>query len=87
MLYVTCSTEIENKISDITVEFNKIKEHASDLQIFLSLPHLISKANDEEKEVEKLGRDGKLSSTVLFILPINVSCSLSRWVFTDFRIL
>jgi hypothetical protein len=25
--------------------FNKIKEHASDLQTFLSLPHLISKAN------------------------------------------
>jgi predicted transcriptional regulator len=36
-------TEIENKISDITLEFNKIKEHASDLQTFLSLPHLISK--------------------------------------------
>jgi hypothetical protein len=31
------------------LEFNKIKEHASDLQSFLSLPHLISKANNEEK--------------------------------------
>ena len=42
-------TEIDNKTSDITLEFNKIKEHASDLQSFLSLPHLISKANNEEK--------------------------------------
>ena len=41
--------EIENKTSDITLEFNKIKEHASDLQTFLILPHLISKANVEEK--------------------------------------
>ena len=48
-------TEIDNKTSDITLEFTKIKEHASDLQIFLSLPHLISKGNDEEKNVEKLG--------------------------------
>ena len=32
-------TEIENKTSYITLAFNKIKEHASDL------PHLISKAN------------------------------------------
>jgi hypothetical protein len=48
---------IENKTSEITLEFNKIKEHASDLQTFLSLPHLISKANDEEKNVEKLGSD------------------------------
>ena len=38
-------TEIENKTSYITLAFNKIKEHASDLQTFLSLPHLISKAN------------------------------------------
>jgi hypothetical protein len=44
-----------NRTSDITLEFSKIKERASDLQIFLSLPHLISKANDEEKHVEKLG--------------------------------
>ena len=51
--------EIENKASDITLEFNKIKEHASDLQTFLSLPHFISKANDEEKKVEKLGSEGK----------------------------
>jgi hypothetical protein len=34
------------------LEFNNIKEHASDLQIFLSLPHFISKANDEEKKVK-----------------------------------
>jgi hypothetical protein len=40
------------------LEFNNIKEHASDLQIFLSLPHFISKANDEEKKVEKLGSEG-----------------------------
>jgi uncharacterized coiled-coil DUF342 family protein len=53
-------TEIDNKTSDITLEFNKIKEHASDLQTFLSLPHLISKANDEEKNVEKLGSESKL---------------------------
>ena len=60
-------TEIENKISDITLEFNKIKEHASDLQTFLSLPHLISKANDEEKNVEKLGSENKLNrKTIIF---------------------
>jgi archaellum component FlaC len=46
-------TEIKNRTSDITLEVNKIKEHASDLQTFLSLPHLISKVNDEEKNVEK----------------------------------
>jgi hypothetical protein len=40
------------------LEFNNIKEHASDLQTFLSLPHFISKANDEEKKVEKLGSEG-----------------------------
>jgi chromosome segregation ATPase len=27
-------TEIENKTSNITLEFNKLKEHASDLQTF-----------------------------------------------------
>ena len=54
-------TEIENKTSDITLEFNKVKEHASDLQTFLCLPHLISKANDEEKNVEKLGSEGKFN--------------------------
>jgi hypothetical protein len=42
------------------LEFNKIKEYASDLQTFLSLPHLISKANVEEKNVEKLDSEGKL---------------------------
>jgi seryl-tRNA synthetase len=46
--------EIENKTSEITLEFNKIKEHTSDLQTFLSLPHFISRANGEEKNVEKL---------------------------------
>jgi hypothetical protein len=40
------------------LEFNNIKEHASDLQTFLSLPHFISKANDEEKKVEKIGSKG-----------------------------
>jgi hypothetical protein len=54
-------TEIENRTSDIILEFNKIKEHASDLQTFLNLPHLISKANDREQNVEKLDREGKLS--------------------------
>jgi hypothetical protein len=32
--------EIENKTSDIALEFIKIKEHASDLQTFLILPLL-----------------------------------------------
>jgi hypothetical protein len=67
-------TEIENKISDITLEFNKIKEHASDLQTFLSLPHLISKANDEEKNVEKLGNDGKLNrKSIIFTAGIETN--------------
>ena len=61
-------TELENKTSNITLEFNKIKEHASDLQTFLSLPHLISKANDEEKKVDKLGSEGKFNrKTIIFI--------------------
>jgi hypothetical protein len=65
-------TEIENKISDITLEFNKIKEHASDLQTFLSLPHLISKANDEEKNVEKLGSEDKFNrKTIIFTARID----------------
>jgi hypothetical protein len=38
------------------LEINKVKEHAPDLQTFLSLPHLISKATYEEKNVEKLGK-------------------------------
>ena len=54
-------TEIENRTSDITLEYNKIKEHASDLQTFLSLLHLISKANDQEQNVEKLDSEGKLN--------------------------
>jgi hypothetical protein len=54
-------TEIENKTSDIALEFNKVKEHAPDLQTFLSLPHLISKATYEEKNVEKLGSESKLN--------------------------
>jgi hypothetical protein len=54
-------TEIENKTSDITLGFTKIKEHASDLQTFLSFPHLISKTNDEEKKVEQLGIEGKFN--------------------------
>jgi hypothetical protein len=59
--------EIANKTSDITLEFNNIKEHASDLQTFLSLPHFISKANDEEKKVEKLGSEGKFNrKTIIF---------------------
>jgi hypothetical protein len=39
------------------LEFNKVKEHAPDLQTFLSLPHLISKATYEKKNVEKLSSD------------------------------
>ena len=47
--------------------FNKIKEHASDLQTFLGIPHLISKANDEEKNVEKLGSDSKfIRKSIIF---------------------
>jgi hypothetical protein len=65
-------TEIENKTSDITLEFNKIKEHASELQTFLSLPHLISKANDEEKNVEQLGSESKLNrKTITFTTRID----------------
>jgi hypothetical protein len=38
-----------------------------DLQTFLSLPHLISKTNDEEKNVEKFGSEGKLNrKTIIF---------------------
>jgi hypothetical protein len=56
-----------NMTSDITLEFSKIKEHASDLQTFLSLPHLISKANDEEKKVEKLRSESKFNrKTITF---------------------
>jgi hypothetical protein len=50
--------EIANKTSDITLEFNKIKQHASDLLTGLGLPLFISKANDEEKNVEQLGSEG-----------------------------
>jgi uncharacterized protein YoxC len=65
-------TGIKNKTSDITLDFNKIKEKASDLQTFLSLPHLISKANDEEKNVEKLGSDGKLNrKSIIFTARID----------------
>ena len=64
--------EIENKTSDITLEFNKMKEHSSDLQTFLSLPHLISKATDEEKHVEKLSSEGKLNrKTIIFTARID----------------
>jgi hypothetical protein len=37
-----------------------MKEHSSDLQTFLSLPHLISKAKVEEKNVEKVGSEGSM---------------------------
>ena len=57
--------EIGNKTSDIALEFIKIKEHASDLQTFLILPHFISKAHDEENNVEKLGSDGKLNRKII----------------------
>ena len=64
--------EIEKKTSDIILEFNKIKEHASDLQTFLSLPHLISKANDGEKNVEKLYSEGKYNrKTIIFTARID----------------
>jgi hypothetical protein len=65
-------TEIDNKTSDITLEFTKIKEHASDLQTFLSLPHLISKANNEEKNVEKLDGESTLNrKTIIFTARID----------------
>jgi hypothetical protein len=65
-------TEIENKTSDITLDLNKVKEHASDLQTFLSLPHLISKANDEENNVEKLGSEGKINrKSIIFTAKID----------------
>ena len=65
-------TEIENKTSDITLEFNKIKEHASDLQTFLCLPHLISKANVEENNVEKLGSEGNFNrKSIIFTARID----------------
>jgi hypothetical protein len=50
--------EIANKTSDITLEFNKIKQYASDLLTCLGLPLFISIANDEEKKVEQLGSEG-----------------------------
>jgi hypothetical protein len=64
-------TEIENRTSDITLEFNKIKEHASDLQTCLILPHLISKANDEEQNVEKLDSEGKLNRKSIILTTRN----------------
>ena len=65
-------TEIENKTSDITLEFTKIKEHASDVQTYLSLPHLISKTNDEEKRAEKLGSEGKFNrKSIIFTTRID----------------
>jgi hypothetical protein len=65
-------TEIENKTSDITLEINKIKAHASDVQTVLSLPHFISKANDEEQNVEKLGSEGKLNrKSIIFTARID----------------
>ena len=63
-----CLREIANKTSDITLEFNNIKEHASDIQTFLSLPHFISKVNDEEKNVEKLGSEGIFNRKILSFL-------------------
>jgi len=64
--------EIKNKTSDITLEFNKIKEHASDLETFLSLPHFISKANDEGKHVEKLDSEGKFNrKSIIFTARID----------------
>jgi hypothetical protein len=33
----------------------------SDLQTFLSLPHLVSKASNEEIDVEKVGSEGKFN--------------------------
>ena len=49
-----------------------MKEHSSDLQTFLSLPHLISKATDEETNVEKLGSEGKFNrKTIIFTARID----------------
>jgi hypothetical protein len=56
----------------VSLELNKVKEHASDLQTFLCLPHLISKANDEEKNVEKLGSEDKFNrKSIIFTARID----------------
>ena len=50
------------------MEFNQIKKHTSDL----SLSHLISKENDEEKHFEKLGSEGKFSrKSIIFTARID----------------
>ena len=65
-------TEIENKTLDVTLELSKIKEHASDLQAFLSLPLLVSKASDEEINVEKVGSEGKFNrKSIIFTARID----------------
>jgi hypothetical protein len=54
------------------LELNQIKKQTSDLQTFLSFPHLISKENDEEKYVEKLGSEGKFSrKSIIFTARID----------------
>jgi hypothetical protein len=65
--YVECN-DVRRMISTLSIylilhwNLLKIKAHASDVQTFLSLFHLISKANDEEKKVEKLRSDGQIQS-------------------------
>ena len=50
------------------MEFNQIKKHTSDLSLY----HLISKENDEEKHFEKLGSEGKFSrKSIIFTARID----------------
>jgi hypothetical protein len=54
-------------------ELSKIKEYASDLQAFLSLPHLISKVSNEEIDVEKVGSEGKFNrKSIIFTARIEL---------------
>jgi hypothetical protein len=63
---------IENKTLDVTLELSKIKEYASDLQTFLSLPQLVSKASNEEIDVEKVGSEGKFNrKSIIFTARID----------------
>jgi hypothetical protein len=55
-----------------------------DLQTFLSLPHLISKATYEEKNVEKLGSEGKLNrKSIIFTARIDEIIWLNSNVISD----
>ena len=52
---------------------DQLQEDASDLQTFISLPHLIPKANDGEKNFKKLYSEGKLNrKTIIVTVRIDV---------------